>query len=279
MSYGNGNRGHGYGNQPKRRSFGFGKSRGRDKGVRQDTKTARKAFEKRSERSQIQDLIKLAPFAPSLEVYLKYPEKYDFPNVDTPDPHLIMSHKTPRERAADLAKCASKAPVEVWVKDTSEHDLEGVDTPNSKNKANILAKIKQFKIVKKDEKKVEVEKALAKVEEKVKVELAKAETAPEPTENKRQLPSVDEIYAEAVKMWQLENNKPGDLMEGVANPTRGELREEGLLNAAKLRLMTSQDGVAERKTFDYVENLRQELNKIGFDVIPISGFDSSDLHF
>jgi hypothetical protein len=215
-------------------------------------------------------------------MYLAHPNKFDFPNVDMADPRRIFEHKTPREKAADLAKLAKKQPLEVWVRDTSEADLQGVDTPKNKVKAP-TSKRKRFKIIKKSERKKQVEKALETVEKKVEVELKElAKVEPQKAEEiKRHMPTQDEIYAEAVQMWQSENNKPvhGDFMENVANPTRGELQEEGLLNQAKLKLMTSEDTQASRVTMDYVEGLRAELNKIGFEVIPMEGFSVEDLKY
>lgn len=283
MSYPNRSKGSNYGNQRQRRSPGYGFGKGSKKNGfnanRDETKQARENFESRSKQSQIQDLVKMAPLAPNIEAYLKTPEKFDWANVDGVDPKLVFSHKTAKEQAMDLARVAEKAQsVEVWLKNTAQSDLEGVDTP--KSKAEISAKTRKFKVVRKEKAKEETEKELKKAEEKV-AELAKSELSQEPTENKRKLPTVDEIYAEAVQMWQKENHLPkhGDMMENIANPTRAELKEEGYLNAAKLRLMTSEDTEASRKTFDYVDNVRQELERIGFTVVPMEGFSSEDLQF
>jgi len=271
-----------YGSQSRHGLSGSKFGRGK-KGFNRETQIAREAFEKRSMRSQAQDLVRMADIAPSLEAYLKAPNKYDFPNVDMPDPKLIFSHKTAREQAADLAKCATKAPVEVWIKDTAKHDLEGVDTPNNKDKAKISEKTRKFKVVKKEQKKAEVEKELKKAEEKTKAEvkeLAKAEANNPIIESNHKLPSEAEILAEAQRLYQQENFKPiHEETMPETMPTKGELSEEGYLQTAKLNLMTKGDTKNERQVFDYVENIRNELQKIGFDVVPISGFDSVDLQF
>ena len=203
--------GHGYGNQSRRGSFHSGKGKKGFRQKRSEVKLARQNFEKRSERAQEQDLMKIADIAPSIEAYLKAPNRFDFPNVDMPDPKLIFSHKTHREQAADLSKLATKAPVEVWIKDTSKHDLEGVDTPNSKNKANILKK-RRFKIVKKEKVKEELEKAKAETKEK-----AKALEKAEPTDlnsplTDSHMPSHKEILEHAQQLYMKDNGIHQDFL-------------------------------------------------------------------
>jgi len=266
-----------YRNQRQRSSFGkrFGNG---FKQNREDTSLAQESFEQRSKQSQVQDLIRLAPFAPNIEAYLKAPNRFDWANVDGVDPKLIFSHKTAREQATDLAKVAEKAEsVEVWVKNTAQSDLQNVDDASTESKTKISAKTKRFKVVKKADKKKEIEAELKKAEEKA---LVTSETQ-ESVESKRRLPSKEEIEAEAQQLWLKENAKPkyGDMMEGIAAPTRTELAEEGYLQMAKLKLMTSEDTEASRQTFGYVDNIRQELEKIGFTVIPMEGFSSEDLQF
>jgi hypothetical protein len=79
----------------------------------------------------------------------------------------------------------------------------------------------------------------------------------------------------------MKDNGRMDYQEGVGTnlPERNELQEEGYLNRAKLSLMTSQDTQASRQVLDYVGKMREELSKLGFDVVPISGFDVSDLQY
>jgi hypothetical protein len=43
--------------------------------------------------------------------------------------------------------------------------------------------------------------------------------------------------------------------------------------------MTSEDTQASRQVMDYVDNLKQQLEKIGFTIEPIAGFDSADLQY
>ena len=119
-----------------------------------------------------------------------------------------------------------------------------------------------------------------KIKAKAKVkELAKAEVNPL-LSNKHKMPSEKEIYDKAVELYQKESFKGVHGDSGLETaPTKGELSEEGYLQKAKLALMTSEDTQASRQTMDYVDNLRQELEKIGFTVEPIAGFDVSDLQY
>jgi hypothetical protein len=207
---------------------------------------AKEAFSRRSEQSQRQDLMMLAPIAPNLEIYLAHPEKYDFPGVDTPP------------NVEGLCQLACSQPVDLEVHDTATKQR------------------KKLRIVKKEDAKTEVEAAAKEAEDKLIMELQAQENSPIlPDKPKRRLPSADEIYMEAVKLWRDQNG----YLEDVANPTRVELQEEGLLNQAKLRLMTSADTDAERQTFDYLSGMRQKLNSLGFDIVPLSGFESTDLRF
>lgn len=244
MSYGNGNRGHGYGNQQKH-SGGFG-----GKGTRKDRSCnpftiAKRSFEKRTERAQSQDLKRIATLAPNIDVYLEHPERYDYPFVDTPE--------SQRQNLEGLCKLACNEPVEINIKD-------------SESRAS-----KKLRVVRKEAVKGEVEKELLKLEQN-----ALAESGPE-----KYLPSEMEIYEEAVRLWQKENAKPKyeGFFDNVAAPTKGELSEEGYLRKAQLNLMTKDSTQASRKVDDYLQGVRSELNRLGFDVVPISGFDSTDLQF
>ena len=275
MSY-NSKGGHGYGNQ-QRRSGGFG-GKGRGKGrSSNDTRLAQRDFGKRSLRSRSQDLVRIAEIAPNIEAYLKSPNEYDWKGVDCADPHLIFEHKSTREKAADLSKMAEKAPIEVWIKDTAQSDIEGVDTPNSKNKANILKK-RRFKIVRKEKVKEETEKAKVETKEKAK-ELERAEPTDlnSPLTDSR-MPSHKEILEHAQQLYMKDNGIHQDFL-GTNLPEETELREEGYLKRAQLDLMTKEDTQATRQVMDYVGNIRAELQKIGFDVVPLEGFDVSDLKY
>ena len=234
-------------------------------------------FEKRSKQSQVQDLIRMAPIAPNLEAYLKYSNKFDFPNVDTPDPKLIFSHKTRREQAADIAKLATRAPVEVWIKDTSQHDIENVDTPKSKRKETVKEKIiRKFRVEKKDKAEKDAKKAKEEPKEKQldkpaeKTELkAEEKDATSPLTEEHKMPSKAEILEKAQQLYMADNGRFQDL---VGTPEESELREEGYLKRAQFELLTSTDTKASRQVMDYVGTLKNELEQIGFTIVPIEGF-------
>ena len=97
--------GHGYGGQPRRGGFG----RKGNKGRSNDTQRAQRSFDRRSNQSKAQDLVRIAEVAPNIEAYLKAPNQFDWKGVDCPDPHLIFEHKSPREKAADLSKLAGES--------------------------------------------------------------------------------------------------------------------------------------------------------------------------
>ena len=250
MSYGT-KSGHGYGNN-QRRSSGFG-GKGKGKGRSFNPLTiAKRSFEKRSKRSQEQDLRKIAQIAPSLSVYLKNPERFDLPFIDMP--------RNQNETIRVLCRLASKEPCEIHVKDTD------------------AKRTKKVKVVKKQDVKAEVEKEVQKLE--AKVQLAKSEN-PMAVGPESYLPSEAEILAEAQRLWLKENAKPKyeGFMENVAAPTKGELSEEGYLRKAQLNLMTKDTTQASRQVEDYLQNIRNEVQKLGFDIVPISGFSSEDLSF
>jgi hypothetical protein len=262
-----------YGSQHRGKSgfHGFGKGKSRN-----DTLKAERSFENRSKRSKSQDLVRLADIAPSLTVYLKNPNRYDWPSIDTPDAALIFSHKSKMSQAVDLAKAAKKKPVEIWIKDTSQSDIKGVDSPGSKGSKHEKAEPKthRFRILKKST----AEKELKKKQK----ELAEADVVNFniPLVEKGHMPTEKEILEKAQEMYQKENFKAiheESMPEQM--PTKSELSEEGYLQSAKLDLMTKSDTKNERQIFDYVEGLRSELNKIGFEVIPMEGFSVEDLKF
>lgn len=229
--------GSGYNNNYRKRSLSFKK-----KGKFNVDHKAQENFDNRSLRSQHLDMIRLAPFAPNIEVYLKSPNRFDWPGID----HA----KNLTEQAKEISD----------IKATTDDVSLVVKNPET---------TKQFKVIEKDKAKDETEKELKRAEEQ----------ADKTTKNN--LPTTEEIYAEAVRLWRKENTKPvhEGFLENVADPTRQELKEEGYLNQAKLNLMTSDDTVAARQTLDYVDNIRVELEKIGFTVIPIEGFSVEDISF
>ncbi len=226
--------------------------------------------------------MKLATIAPSLSVYLANPNRYDWPNIDTPDAALIFSHKSKRAQAEDLAKAAHREPLEVWIKDTSESDLKGIDTPGSdKTKPKTKPKTHRFKVTKKSEAEKTRKETKAKEIKEVR-ELVKSEpnvvNMIEPTS--RKLPSEQEILDRAQQLYMAENFKAvhNESMPETL-PTKNELAEEGYLQTAKLDLMTSENTKASRQVFDYVDSLRGELEKIGYTVIPLEGFNVEDLKY
>lgn len=256
MSY-SGRGGHGYGGQQRRGFFGLGKGK---KAFNRNVEKAKKAFEKRSERSKTQDLVRLAEIAPSLTAYLKTPNQYDFPGVDMPK-------LSKAQQAIQMAKISLKEPSEIIVEDKSLADV-------SKQK-------RSFKVVKKDKVKEETEQQLSKAEEALLAELTSGPNSPLLEQPKHRMPSQQEILETAQQMWMADNNQPkfGGFLENVSAPERIELAEEGYLQRAKLALMTKSDTKNERAVLDYVQNIRVELQKIGFDVVPISGFNVSDVSF
>lgn len=187
-----------------------------------------------------------------------------------------------RSKAQDLHKYAEIAPnISAYLKAPGEYDWQGIDTPDKlaglakKGSVRIVVKdgntkkTHHFKIAEKTEKK-ESEKELAKSEDNNPI-------LEKPT---HKLPSQKEILEKAQAMYMAENFKPkyNDSAPEVL-PTKGELAEEGYLQKAKLDLMTSEDTQASRQTLDYVDNLRGQLEKIGFTIEPIAGFDVSDLQY
>jgi hypothetical protein len=188
--------------------------------------------------------------------------------------------RSKRSQCQDLRMSAPIAKnITVYLKSPGELDWLGVDNPGTLSKLarkgsqieinDSKAKKKhRFKVVKKTEKKPE------------KQELKSEANNPTKEESSHKLPTEKEIYDRAVRMYQEENFSPrhGDSAPEV-NPTKGELSEEGWLQKAKLDLMTKTDTKASRDVMDYVDNIRQELEKIGFTVEPMQGFDVSDLKY
>ena len=252
MSY-PGRSGHGYGNQ----RHGSGRRGGRGFSKR-DTMLAKSAFSGRSEQSQRADLARQAPIAPSLEVWLHSPASWDIPGVDA---KLSTNPLHLQKQALEMSQAANKRKLELEVRQ-----------PNSKKP------LRKFKIIKKEEaEKLKEQEEKAKAEGK---ELAKAEVTPIIENSSHKLPSEQEILEKAQQMYMHDNGRM-DYQESVGTnlPERNELAEEGYLQKAKLALMTSQNTVASRQTFDYVEGIKNELEKIGFTVVPVEGFSVEDLRY
>jgi hypothetical protein len=204
-----------------------------------DSQLARRDFEGRSKLSQKLDLHRFAKVTTDIIAYLHSPTELDWQGVDDP---------------ASLAKFAEKK--------GSAHIVVKEEKGN---------KTHHFKVKKKTEDKKETEK----------VGLAKSEnTNPILEKPTHKLPSEKEILEHAQQLYMKDNGRR-DYQEGVGTnlPERTELKEEGYLQKAKLDLMTSEDTQASRATFDYIDNLRGQLEKIGFTIEPIQGFSSEDLQY
>jgi hypothetical protein len=204
-----------------------------------DSQLAQRSFEGRSKLSQSLDLHRFAKVTSDIVAYLKAPTELDWAGVDNPE---------------SLAKFTEKnGSAHIVVKDS---------------KAN---KTHHFKVKKNTNDKKESEK----------VGLAKSEdNNPILEKPTHKLPSEKEILEHAQQLYMKDNGRQ-DFQEGLGTnlPERTELKEEGYLQKAKLDLMTSEDTQASRATFDYIDNLRGQLEKIGFTIEPIAGFDVSDIQY
>lgn len=205
-------------------------------------------------------------------------------DADTLAAQRNFESRSKQSQSQDLHKFAEIAPnITVYLKAPCEWDWPGVDNPASlaklaKEKGSVGMVVKDgkakkthnFKVVKKSEVKKEPEKQ----------ELKAESNNPIKEESSHKLPTEKEIYDRAVEMYQSENFKPRhEDSAPEVNPTKGELAEEGYLQKAKLDLMTKTDTKASRDVMDYVDGIRQQLEKIGFTVEPIAGFDVSDLQY
>jgi hypothetical protein len=214
---------------------------------RGDTAAAKMLFENRSQRSQTQDLLRLAPIAPNIEVYMAAPNRYDWPGVDVPDPALIFSHKTRREQASDLAKLAGKAPLEIWIEHTNRYDFDNIDTPRGgkavplvEQKTAVTKTVRRFHILKK------------KIAE------------PAREEPTRKMPSKAEIEQHAREIFMEEQAKTG--LPSIT-PEVSELREAGLIQKAQAELMRSETTVADSQVEQYIHDLGAELEPLGYAIV------------
>lgn len=253
----------GYGLQRRRSSWSAGR-KGRVVQRRQEeTRQAQKNFESRSKKSQAQDLIKLAPLAPNIEVYLRMPDRFDWRGVDYPDPKLISSHKTKREQAADIADIAGKAPVEVWIKEKLKQDISNVEIPGDTQQPMVSTKTRKFKVIKKEEVEAEKERKEVKTEEPL-----KPEQQPKPKERKkRTLPTKAEILARATEKYLEEQARQG---LPTITPEENELKEAGLFEEARAELMRSESIEVDAMVLQYIDSLRSELEPMGFGILPLA---------
>jgi hypothetical protein len=165
---------------------------------------------------------------------------------------LIFSHRSPRQQAADLARIATKAPVEVWIKDVSEHDIENIDTPLSSKP--LPKKSRKYRVVRKE-----------KADELENVETEKLERKAKA--KGRRLPTKAEILEKATQMVMEDQVKQG--LEPVT-PEETELNESGVFEEARRNLMTGEDTFANSQFLQYVDALKQELEPMGFTVISLA---------
>lgn len=80
------------------------------------------------------------------------------------------------------------------------------------------------------------------------------------------MPSKEAILEKAQQLYMEENWRFQDLL-GDNLPERSELAQEGYLRRAQNLLMAKQDPDAEKKNLDYANNLKKELEQIGFSIV------------
>jgi hypothetical protein len=203
-----------------------------------DIVVAKTVFESRSKRSREQDLVRLAKISPNISVYVKSPNRFDIPGVDTVQPALLFSRRSKRSRVADLAKLARRAPLQLWIGNINRYDLEGVDTP-PKDKH-----VRRFKILSRKDAKKE-----------------------KPIETRvRTLPTKEEILERAKEKFMDEQSRRG---LPAITPEESELKESGLFEVARSELMRSDKTKADSQILQYIGELRNELEQFGFTVVPL----------
>jgi hypothetical protein len=231
----------------RRQSVRILQARGKGKG-NPGIKVAQEAFESRSQRARTMDLLKMADIAPSVSAWLKCPNRLDLPGLDTPDAELVFSHRSKRSQAQDLARAAKrKVSVEVWIGDPSKVDLKGIDTPSSKK-----PKPRRFKVV---------EKGKADAVELKRSESKKAE------EKKHTLPTKTQILEKAQAIHKEELVKGG---LPVVSAEESELKETGDFERARNELMRGEQSKADSQVLQYIDDLRKELEPLGFSIIEAS---------
>lgn len=233
---------------------------------RSDKITAEMAFGSRSKRSQALDLVKMAEIAPNIEAYLKSPNRFDWPCVDTADARLIFSHKSKRSQAADLARAAKrKVPLEIWIKSSEHTDLQGVDTKNAKpgQKRVTKQRLRKWKIVPKKKadkaKKSKLEKQKA-----LDHEFLNGKVSKEEYERKRTMPNKKEIVEKAQEIHMEQLAKEG---LPTVTATEQELKENGTFETARANLMRGETSKADSQMLQYISDLRTELEPYGFDIV------------
>jgi len=207
---------------------------------------ARQVFEERSARSRGQDLVRVAQIAPSVQVWLKDPSRWDLPNVDTPDARRIFEHRSTREKAQDLARRARKTKnIELWAGNVNRYDFDNIDTPPEGKH------IRRFKVMPKEEgKKLELKRTESKKTE----------------EKKHTLPSKEEILQRAQEMHKEELVKGG---LPALSAEESELKESGTFEEARTDLMRGEKSKADAQIEGYIHDLNSELEPMGYRVVEI----------
>ena len=263
-----------YGTQKHGKSsfHGFGKGK-RDA----DILAAQRNFESRSKRSQGQDMHRFATIAPNIIAYLKDPTEWDWKGVD--DPNVLvkinavtkLAKKRPVHMIIEDGKAKKTHHFKIVKKSEAEKLKAKAEDANAKDRENYKRDLdRQFREGKLSKEAYEKARLNAEAPK----ELTKAEVNDPIIESSHKLPSAKEILERAQELYQKENFKAvheENMPEAL--PSKIELAEEGYLQKAKLDLMTSEDTTASRKVMDYVDSLRGELEKIGFDIVPIAGFE------
>ena len=199
----------------------------------------------------MQDLNKQAPTTPNLEVWLRCPTTFDLPGIDS---KLSTDPAQRKRQVNNLAQIATRRKLEIEVRD-----------PKSKKA------LRKFRVLKKDEAKKELEKKQeTKTPEKMELK-PKENDVNSPLVEGHKMPSKAEILQKAQQLYMVDNGRFQDLV-GTNLPEESELREEGYLKRAQLELLTSTDTQASRQVMDYVGGLKNDLEQIGFTIIPIEGF-------
>jgi hypothetical protein len=209
--------------------------------------TAERVFTARSERSKSLDLVKMADIAPSLEAWLRSPNRLDIPSIDSPNAALVFSHKSKKAQAIDLAKAARRVPLEVWIRNTGKGDIAGIDTKKAKLPKKPERPVRKFRIVKKEEAN-KLEKERGKKQE------------------GRKLPTREEILKRATGNRLEEQVKKG--LPSIT-PEEKELKETGEFEKARVELMRGQGSEVHSQIERYVSELNEQLEPEGFRVVPI----------
>ena len=160
---------------------------------------------------------------------------------------------SPRSQSQDLRKLAPIAPnIQAWLHSPNHFDIPSVDTPSSKNIAELAKKqdievwlkngkeklgksLKRYSIKKSDINEVK-KPTLTDTKEPKKSKEPEKEKATNINPVKRSMPSKEEIEAEAYRLYSMDNQNNENI---TTSPERAELAEEGYLKEAQRNLMAS----------------------------------------